>query len=118
VNGLFVGNYGVFLVMQVLAQVAMRSGSGGRALTSRRWWCGFVLANAVGAPSILFLKELYKAMPATPNVVHALVLAGVFGLTQCVFAACFRARLTSFQWVGVGVLAVGAFLVAIGVTGA
>ncbi len=71
-NRAFLANYGIFLVMQILAQMAMRSGSGGRPLASRRWWYGFVLANAVGAPSILFLKELYKSMPAAPNVVHAL----------------------------------------------
>lgn len=113
-NGTFLANYGIFLIMQILAQMAMRGGSGGRPLKSRRWWYGFVLANAVGAPSILFLKELYKSMPATPNVVHALQLAGTFSLTQLVFVVFFRSRLQPFQWAGIGVLAIGALLVVVG----
>ena len=71
---------------------------------------GFAAANAVGSPSILFLKELYKAMPSTPNIVLVLVMAGVFLLTQLVFMILFRSRLSAFQWTGVTLLATGAVM--------
>ena len=107
--------YAIFLLMQALAQVALKFGSvSGEPMRCRRWWFGFVAANAVGAPSILFVKELYKAMPKTPNIVSVLVMAGVFILSQLVFVLLFRSRLTPVQWVGVALLVVGAMLTAVG----
>ena len=75
---------------------------------------GFLGANAVGAPSVWFLKELYKAMPASPNLVAVLVLAGVFILTQLTFILLFQVRLTSRQWAGVALLAAGAIMASLG----
>ncbi len=77
-------------------------------------WLGFLGANAVGAPSVWFLKELYKAMPASPNLVAVLVLAGVFILTQLTFILLFQVRLTSRQWAGVALLAAGAIMASLG----
>lgn len=114
-NKMFFVNLGIFLVMQVLAQVALKLGSGNNAsMRSRRWWIGFIAANAVGAPSILFLKELYKALPATPNVVLVLIMAGVFILTQLVFLLFFRTRMSVVQWIGIVLLALGAMMVSVG----
>ena len=113
-NVVFFIYYAIFLVMQVLAQVALKLGSeSGGSMSSRRWWFGFIAANAVGAPSILFLKELYKAMPEAPNIIPVLTLAGVFILSQIVFMLVFRSRLSLFQWMGVALLAVGAVLACI-----
>ena len=110
-------SYGLFLAMQAMAQVALKLGStGGVPLRSRRWWLGFVAANAVGAPSILFLKQLYQAMPASPNVVVVLVMAGTFILTQLVFVMVFGSRPTLRQWLGVATIAIGALLASIGGT--
>ncbi len=114
-NTIFFVNFGCFLAMQVLAQVALKLGSdGGASMRSRRWWVGFCSANAVGAPSILFLKELFKALPATPNVVSVLAMAGTFILTQFAFALFFRSRPSVRQWVGVALLAIGALLASAG----
>jgi len=101
--------------MQVLAQVALKLGSeSGASMRCRRWWFGFVTANLFGAPSILFVKELYKALPATPNIVLVMVMAGVFILSQLVFMLLFRSRLTPVQWAGVALLVIGAALTAEG----
>ena len=114
-NTVFFVYLAIFLVMQVLAQVALKLGSeNGSSMRSRRWWFGFLAANAVGAPSILFIKELYKAMPETPNIVLVMVMSGVFILSQLVFMLFFRSKLTPIQWTGVGMLAVGAVLTALG----
>jgi uncharacterized membrane protein len=115
VNRLFWINFGIFLLMQAAAQVALKLGSeSGGSMGSRRWWFGFVAANAVGAPSILFVKELYKAMPEAPNIVVVMVMAGVFVLTQLVFMIFFRSRLDRVQWGGVALLALGAVLASLG----
>lgn len=114
-NAVFSANLGIFLVMQALAQVAMKIGSkGGEPLHGRRWWLGFVAANAVGAPSILFLKALYRAMPEAPNVVAVMTMAGSFIVTQLTFLLLFRERLSAWQWAGVGLLAAGAALASSG----
>jgi uncharacterized membrane protein len=115
VNRMFFIHYGIFIILQVLAQVALNWGSGsGQPLRCRRWWVGFIAANAVGAPSILFLKELFQALPAAPNLVLVLVMAGVFILTQLVFIIFFKSRLTRVQWVGVALLTGGAILASLG----
>jgi hypothetical protein len=114
-TGAFLLNLGLFLITQLLAQLAMRYGSDGtQALQSQRWWLGFALANGVGIISMLFLKKLYAALPATPNVVAVLALAGTFLLTQLFFWACGRARLSSVQWIGICLLAVGGGLATMG----
>lgn len=114
-NAMFFTNLGIFMAMQVAAQVFMKLGSqDGGSMKGRRWWWGFIAANAVGAPSILFLRDLYKAMPEAPNVVVVTVLAGVFILTQMVFIGFFKTRLSVIQWAGVVMLALGALLASTG----
>jgi len=107
-NGMFAFNLSVFLTMQVLAQAAMKVGSAGAVLRSRRWWLGFVSANVVGAPSTLFLRQLYVAMPDDPNTVVVLAMSGTFIFSQLIFALVFGLRLRPVQWLAVGMLAVGA----------
>lgn len=111
----FFGYLGIFLVMQVIAQLILKKGSeGGASMRHGRWWWGFLGANAVGAPSVWFLKELYRALPDSPNLVAVIVLAGVFMLTQLTFIVLFRMRLTVRQGVGVALLATGAILASFG----
>ncbi len=114
-NAQFFVHFAAFLGLQILAQVALRLGSeNGSSMRTRRWWFCFLGSNAVGIPSILFLKELYKAMPQAPNVIPVMVMAGVFILTQLVFVVFFRSRLGIVQWAGVGLLAIGAVLATAG----
>jgi hypothetical protein len=110
-NAYFVLNLAILAVMQLLAQVAMKYGSGGvSGLLSRRWWLGFVLANAVGAPSMLFARQLYRAMPGSPNLVAAVALAGTFTACQLGLAVIFRIRLSALQGAGIVILAAGSAL--------
>lgn len=114
-NTSFCINLGIFWLLQILVQTALKLGSqGGASMRSRRWWIGFVASNTIGIISILFLKELYKAMPDSPNIVPAISMAGSFILTQLVFLVAFRARPTAIQWTGIALLAIGGFLASLG----
>lgn len=114
-NTWFVMNLLIIGVMQFLAQVAMKYGSGGRTpLRSGRWWLGFVLANAVWAPCMLFVRLLYKALPDNPNLVAALFLASTFTICQAGLAVIFRSRPTRFQVAGIALVAVGSALAVLG----
>ena len=114
-NGSFAMNLVIFLLMQLLAQLAMKYGSAGAGgLRSRRWWLGFILANAVGAPSILFLKELYRAVPANPNLVATIAMAGTFLLSQAGMIILFRSRPTAAQWAGIAMIAIGGIMACLG----
>jgi len=122
VNGRFFLYLSIFLVMQTMAQLAMKFGSqaspsrGGAGsavatlLRRPRWWLGFGLANGVGAPSILFLRELYKALPDRPNIVAIVAMSGTLLVSQPALAIVFRSRLRPLRWLGITLLAVGAIL--------
>ncbi len=106
----------IFIVMQVLAQLAMKFGSvGTTVLRSRRWWLGFILANGVGAPSILLFMELYSAFPNYPNLVAAVVPAMCFLASQVALTLIFKSRLSMVQYAGIAMIAVGAVLACLGV---
>jgi hypothetical protein len=108
-------NLVVFVFLQVLAQLAMKFGSKGTiALRSRRWWLGFIMANGVGAPSILFFKEVYRLFPDHPNLVAAVVTAMCFLASQAALALMFRSRLSRVQYAGTAMIALGAILACLG----
>ncbi len=111
----FMGIMAVFVAMQIVAQIALKLGSpaDGR-LGDRRWWLGFIGANAVGAPSLLWARELYRLLPSQPNVVAALTLAMTLVCTQLVFRALFRRALGIRGWLGITLIAMGAVLVTAG----
>jgi len=101
--------------MQVMAQLSMKFGSiNSTPLRHRRWWLGFVMANAVGAPSILFFKEIYRAFPEHPNLVAAVVPAICFVASQTALVLVFRSRLRLLQCVGIAMIAAGAILACLG----
>ncbi len=114
-NPEFLGNLAVFVAMQVMAQIALKLGSpaGGRPF-DRRWWLGFLGANAVGAPSLLWARELYRLTPSQPNVVAALILASTLICTQLVFRWLFHSSLGLRGWLGIGLIAIGTVLVTAG----
>ena len=121
-NGQFFLYLGIFLVMQAAAQLALKFGSqappsragAGSAvampLRRPRWWIGFGLANGVGAPRTLFLRELYKALPDRPNIIAIVAMSGTLLVSQLALAVAFRSPLRPLRWVGIALLAVGAIL--------
>jgi len=92
----------IFWIMQVLAQVIFKYGSGG---TSIRWWLGFAAGNVFGASSILLLMKLYARM--NPNLALALGAGGAFLFSQFVLSWVFESRLMVSQWIGLLLITAG-----------
>lgn len=99
---------GAFWLMQVMAQVFFKYGG----LMPERKLLFFLLGNAFGMPSTMFLVLLYRTMH--PNVVLGWGAGGGFLLCQIALALLFHSRLTWLQGVGVVAVAVGMGLLAAG----
>jgi uncharacterized membrane protein len=101
----------LFLVLQILVQLAMKFGSqGANGMRSGRWWKGFAMANGVGATSMLCYKEIFRAFPNDPNLVVAIVPTICFLASQVVLSLVFRTRLTVVQCAGIALIAAGTAL--------
>jgi multidrug transporter EmrE-like cation transporter len=94
----------LFWSMQIFANVAFKWGTDGTG-SRRRWWTGFVVGNAVGAPSIYFLMKIYGLMPANSNLAAVLAGSGGFIGSQLLLARLFHSRLTLLQWCGIALVA-------------
>jgi uncharacterized membrane protein len=101
------GLLGVFWTMQVLANVAFKWGTHGAAQQSNRWLAGFVGGNIVGVSSIYFMMLIYERMASNRNLAAVLAGGGAFVGSQIVLAWVWRSRLSTTQWIGVALVAVG-----------
>ncbi len=104
----------LFWCMQVFANVAFKWGSSGASGTSQRWLIGFIGGNAVGSASILFLMKIYELMPGNCNLAAVLAGSGGFIASQFLLAWLFGSRLTTVQWAGVALTALGSVVATLG----
>jgi len=96
-----------FWAMQIFANVAFKWGSNGTAGRSWRWRIGFISGNIVGASSILLLMKIYALLPANSNLAAVLAGSGGFIGGQLLLAVLFKSKLTTVQWIGVVLVAMG-----------
>jgi multidrug transporter EmrE-like cation transporter len=71
----------------------------------------FILGNIIAAVGPVALTFALKR--ANPNIVYALCFGGAFTLLQVVSWRVFRQPLSAFQWIGIGCVAAGIFLLQI-----
>ncbi|MBU0716171.1 MAG: hypothetical protein KJ964_12520 [Verrucomicrobia bacterium] len=95
----------IFWVMQAVAQIFFKYGSGG---SSVKWWLGFAAGNVVGGSSILLLMKLYVRM--NPNLALALGTGGAFLVSQVVLSWVFDSHLLFSQWIGLLLITAGMLL--------
>ena len=111
-------NLGILLVifwsMQIAAYLAFKFGSQTNSHHSARWKTCFIIGNAVGATSIIFLMQIFAKMPGNPNL--ALVLSSVGAGIGCQFAMVlvFRSRLSLVQWAGIALALAGTTVALLG----
>jgi multidrug transporter EmrE-like cation transporter len=74
----------------------------------------FILGNVIAAMGPVALTLALKR--ANPNIVYALCFGGAFTLLQVVSWRLFNQPLSVFQWVGIGCVAAGIFLLQIRAT--
>jgi len=98
----------IFWVMQAVAQVLFKYGSGSTA----RWLPGFIGGNVFGASSIWILMVLYKTM--NPNVALGVGIGGGFLCAQVAVAVIFRSSVSVAQCGGIAAIALGMVLLAAG----
>lgn len=100
--------------MQIAAYLSFKYGSLSASQKSHRWLTGFIIGNAIGATSIIFLMKVYEKMPANPNL--AVVLSGVGAGIGCqlALALVFRSRLSLLQWGGIGLALAGTAVALLG----
>jgi multidrug transporter EmrE-like cation transporter len=91
----------LFLAFQVVANLLFKWGG----LAPRNYWWGFVLGNAVGMTSILFMIGMYKALPAAAVV--ALAAGGTFLLNQIAMKLVYREPLHLAAVVGMALIFAG-----------
>lgn len=104
----------IFWSMQIAAYLAFKSGSQSDSRRSARWVTSFIIGNAVGATSIIFLMQIFAKMPENPNL--ALVLSGVGAGIGCqlAMALVFRSRLSPVQWGGIALALAGTVVALMG----
>lgn len=94
-------NCAVFLLMQVIANLLFKWGG----MAPNHYWWGFILGNAVGVSSILFMITMYRDMPAP--IVIAVGTGGTFLLNQIIMFLIYREHLTPLAWTGVFLIFAG-----------
>ena len=99
---------GVFLAMQVIAQLFFKWGSA----VDGRWWWGFLGGNLFGFSSIWLLMLVYRSM--NPNIALGICGGGSFLLAQLALAFVFKSDISVTQWGGVAAIFVGMILLAMG----
>ncbi len=91
----------VFWLMQVVAQLFFKWGSGCEA----RWIWGFLAGNLFGFSSIWLLMLMYKSM--NPNIALGIATGGALLLSQVVIFLVFNSKVSAMQWAGIIAIAVG-----------
>jgi len=94
-------NCALFLFLQVVANLLFKWGG----MTPNHYWWGFILGNAVGVCSILFMIAMYRDMPAP--IVIAVGTGGTFLLNQVIMFLIYREHLTPLAWTGVFLILTG-----------
>ena len=107
-------NLALYWAMQIFASVAFKYGSFGESGKSKRWLVGFISGNIVGATSIYFLMQIFASMPHASNLALVLANSGGFIGGQILLAFLFRSRLSTTQWAGIALVAVGTAVATIG----
>ena len=95
----------IFITLQIIAAVWMKWGG----TAPGRYWPGFILANAFGVVSLLFIINLYKLWPA--GMTLAIATGGSFVMTQIVLWLVFRDQLSLGAWCGIALIFIGILLV-------
>ncbi|MBF0558289.1 MAG: hypothetical protein HQL08_05875 [Nitrospirae bacterium] len=98
----------IFWLMQVVAQVLFKWGSGSES----RWMLGFIGGNLFGFSSIWLLMLIYKAI--NPNVALGISTGGAFLLGQVALAIAFRSRVAPLQLAGIAAIVVGIIALSLG----
>ncbi len=95
----------LFLMFQIAANLLFKWGSSAPHL----YWWGFILGNAIGVTSILFMMGMYQHLPAA-NVV-AIGTGGTFLLNQIVMFLVFREKVHPGAWGGIALIFAGILFV-------
>ncbi len=96
----------LFLAFQVAANLLFKWGSSAPHL----YWWGFILGNAVGMTSILFMLGMYQNLPAA-NVV-AIGTGGTFLLNQIAMFLVYHEKIQTGALIGIVLIFAGILLVA------
>lgn len=99
----------IFWVMQVIAQLIFKWGSGG---DDSHWLWGFIAGNLFGFSSIWLLMLLYKAI--NPNIALGIATGGAFLLSQVALAIVFKSKLGLIQSAGIAAMVIGMIALAMG----
>ena len=97
----------MFLLFQVVANIFFKWGG----TAPQNYWRGFVLGNAVGITSIIFLLGMYRSMPAA--AVIAIGTGGTFLLNQLTMHFLYREHLSPAATVGLVLIFVGILMTAL-----
>jgi len=97
----------MFLLFQIIANLFFKWGS----MSPQHYWWGFVLGNAVGMTSIIFMLGMYRAMPAATTL--AIGAGGTFLLNQLVMYLVFREPISPAAAVGLCLIFVGILMTAL-----
>ena len=100
----------VFWMMQVIAQIFFKWGSGSES----RWLWGFFGGNLFGFSSIWLMMLIYKAI--NPNIALGLSAGGAFLLGQLALFVFFRSKVAPLQWAGILAIVVGIIALSAGGT--
>ena len=97
----------MFLLFQVVANVLFKWGG----TAPQNYWRGFVLGNAVGITSIIFLLGMYRSMPTA--AVIAIGTGGTFLLNQLTMHFIYREPLSRAAVAGLVLIFVGILMTAL-----
>ena len=97
----------MFLLFQVVANVFFKWGGA----APQNYWKGFVLGNAVGITSIVFLLGMYRSMPAA--AVIAIGTGGTFLLNQLTMRFLYREPLSPAATAGLVLIFIGILMTAL-----
>ena len=97
----------MFLLFQVVANVFFKWGGS----APQNYWRGFVLGNAVGITSIIFLLGMYRSMPAA--AVITIGTGGTFLLNQLTMRFLYREPLSPAAVAGLVLIFVGILMTAL-----
>ena len=97
----------MFLLFQVVANIFFKWGGS----APQNYWRGFVLGNAVGITSIIFLLGMYRSMPTA--AVIAIGTGGTFLLNQLTMHFLYREPLSRAAVAGLVLIFVGILMTAL-----
>lgn len=104
----------IFWSMQIAAFLTFKSGSLSASSRSSRWVKSFIIGNAIGASSIIFLMRIFAKMPENPNLAFVLSSVGAGIGCQLAMVLVFHSRLSFVQWAGIALALAGTAVAMLG----